>query len=510
MNLGVTSIKNTRAIPIVGVALLVALLAPARQGLAQVGWVVENPVVVTSFDGTRIVATFMLPDEASESNPVPVILQTNGWGTSRPQYPTAFNAGFLDSGYAIFSWDSRGFGESERKTHWNDPNWEVRDVQAILDYLGTREDILQDGPGDPRVGWIGGSYAGSIQWNTAAVEPRIDVITPRASGRDFARDMLPNGVYKFGIFAKSLQKPGRFSRPVVRVFDHLNTSFRLSREERDWLDERSSFTWVPKITTPTLVLAGTVDQAFPLQDALANYKTLLANGAPVKMVAYCGGHGQLCPYAGNDVGDPNAPRGTQPLWVSRLIAWLDRYLKQDPSVDTGAPIEWQAQDGYYYGSDEYPLPPTKVEEGKTVFTGLLGGPAKEASGEARVATRLKIYGPTPKSAPLFGRPVLNLKGTADKGRAYVYMSFLDQAPNGDVETIDEQTVPVTFRKGQSEFRMKFNALSWMLRKGHSIVLQVSTGTPGFRTPTHDRYEISFYATVSLPISKTSPDPVPLP
>ena len=46
------------------------------------GYQIEDNQVATSFDGTSIVYTLFLPDNASASNPVPAVLRTHGWGGS--------------------------------------------------------------------------------------------------------------------------------------------------------------------------------------------------------------------------------------------------------------------------------------------------------------------------------------------------------------------------------------------------------------------------------------------
>ena len=42
------------------------------------------------------------------------------------------------------------------------PGYEVADARALIDYLATRSDVIQDSPGDPRVGIAGGSYGGAL------------------------------------------------------------------------------------------------------------------------------------------------------------------------------------------------------------------------------------------------------------------------------------------------------------------------------------------------------------
>src|SRR5712691_1248375 len=83
-------------------------LIPATAGAYQIA---DNQTA-TSFDGTHIVYTLFMPDNASASNPVPVIMRTHGWGGTRETTATGFVKQLLDNGYGVLTWDSRGFGAS--------------------------------------------------------------------------------------------------------------------------------------------------------------------------------------------------------------------------------------------------------------------------------------------------------------------------------------------------------------------------------------------------------------
>ena len=137
--------------------LVMALSTPGR---AQDAVRIEDDIVVTSSDGTPIVATLMLPGGASAATPVPAVMGTHGWAGSRATTPSGLVAHLLERGYAVLTWDSRGFGESGGEANVGAPGFEVEDARALLTYLAGRPEILTDAPGDPRVGWIGGSNAG--------------------------------------------------------------------------------------------------------------------------------------------------------------------------------------------------------------------------------------------------------------------------------------------------------------------------------------------------------------
>src|SRR5687768_15792076 len=70
---------------------------------------IEDNIVIPSFDAEPIVGTLMLPPDASVTAPVPVVLRTHGWGQRRLRAPDPLMQRLLDSGYALFTWDSRGF-----------------------------------------------------------------------------------------------------------------------------------------------------------------------------------------------------------------------------------------------------------------------------------------------------------------------------------------------------------------------------------------------------------------
>src|ERR671919_762914 len=164
------------ALRVVVCTLLASPLVTVETGAAQTfdEITIEDPIIVESKDGTPIVATLMLPSGASAASPVPVVLQTHGWGGTRAKSPSGLLSVLLRRGYAVLTWDSRGFGESGGEANIGAPGFEVADARSLIDFVAKRPEILKDSPGDPRMGWIGGSNAAGVQFNTAAVDKRID------------------------------------------------------------------------------------------------------------------------------------------------------------------------------------------------------------------------------------------------------------------------------------------------------------------------------------------------
>ncbi len=367
-----------RKLSMFGVALLAALLTTAvvptsTPAAAQEAVRIEDPIVVTSFDGTPIVATLMLPPSAAPESPVPVVLETHGWAGTRRTTAGGIAGRLLDRGYALLTWDSRGFGQSGGVAGPGGPP-EVGDAMALIDYLATRPEILLDGPGDPRVGWIGGSNAGGVQINTAAVDHRIDAIVPEIAWGDLHRDLWPawapklawgEALYAGGLATAllyGLQSPagpqlGAFPPQLHLAQAEMLAVGRLDPATEQWFTERSTTLHSGAVTAPTLLIQGSIDTLFPLEDAFDNYRNLTAAGTPLKLVVYCSGHSLVgCRYGPNGNAD-DAVTG-EAVSAERILAWMDRWVRGDGSVDTGPGVEWQAQDGRYYSAASWPLPGT--------------------------------------------------------------------------------------------------------------------------------------------------------
>ena len=99
-------------------------------------------------------------------------------------------------GYNTLTWDPRGIGGSGGIVNFDSPDFEARDVQALIDFVGTTPEALLDGPNDPRVGMSGSSYGGAIQLATAALDSRIDAIVPDVTWHNLGTGFFPDGAMK--------------------------------------------------------------------------------------------------------------------------------------------------------------------------------------------------------------------------------------------------------------------------------------------------------------------------
>lgn len=506
-------------------AVLVAALVPTAAGAAEP--TIEDNIIVESFDGEPILATLMLPAGASASNPVPAVLKTHGWGGERDRAPNAFMQRLLDEGYAILTWDSRGFGDSGGEANVGSPQFEVKDAGALMDYLAERPEIQQDGPGDPRVGWIGGSNAAGVQFNTAALDHRVDAIVPEISWGLLTQDLNPRGVYKQGwgellytsglaaAMQDGLDSPagpqaGAYAQQIHDAYEQTHTDGQISDDIKKWFRQKSTVIRSAKIAAPTLIIQGSVDTLFPLEDAFTNYKHLVAAGTPVKLIAYCSGHTLGCSYPGGASGYPKGAGDKPPIFQDRIVAWLNRYVKGQ-NVATGAEVEWQAQDGYYYRAPRFPLPGAgyvslkRIDSGElTRVPGSTGGdgptdanpaPDEELGETAARARILRVSGP---AKPVLGIPKVKLRGKVAGDPAYVFFELVDVDKDGKRVSIDDQTMPLILKPGAVKRTVKLHGVAWKLVPGHRLELEITTGSSQYQS--RGSYTVRLKATTKLPIA----------
>src|SRR4051812_16477919 len=120
-------------------------------------------------------ATFFSPVGGGRA---PTVLLAHGFGGSKDD--TRSDAERLARrGYAVLTWSARGFGRSGGEITLDSPDYDVKDVRRLLDWLARRPEVRLDAPGDPRVGVAGQSYGGGVALMAAAYDHRVDAIAPQ-------------------------------------------------------------------------------------------------------------------------------------------------------------------------------------------------------------------------------------------------------------------------------------------------------------------------------------------
>jgi predicted acyl esterase len=383
------------------------------------------------------------PSTATKAHRKPAILTTNGFGGSKDDQADLAKA-FAGRGYVVLSYSGLGFGGSGCKITLDDPDWDGRAAKQLVTFLGggsratdgthvnyVRHDrTSHDGrhrKHDPRVGMVGGSYGGQVQFAVAGIDPRVDTIVPIITWNDLSYSLAPNntsfttpdgqgvrygtpGTEKigwtslfFGVgIADGIQyastDPSRnvgcpnFADQACPAKAQMDALGYPDQGTLDLARHASVSSYMSRIRIPTLLAQGEDDTLFDLQEAAATYRALRRQGTPVKMIWQSWGHsGGGTPAPGElDMAHPATSYEGQ-----RVAAWFAHYLK-GREVSTGPRFsyfrDWvpysgiatpafgtsshfpvgAAQPLYLSGSNALVTAKTSVTPGSATYANLLG------------------------------------------------------------------------------------------------------------------------------------------
>jgi ABC-2 type transport system ATP-binding protein len=461
-----------------------------------------SDLTVTSFDGTELRIHWFPTDAATGDEPAPTVLMGPGWGqpgdTSREGAALfgALGIGSMNAeGYNVLTWDPRGFGESTGTATVNAADKEGRDVQVLLDWVATQPEALSDGDGDPRVGMVGLSYGGGIQLTTAAIDCRVDAIVPGLAWNSLETSLFKSSTVKIGWagLLTTASAAGSVDPHSKNAYDEGMASGTISEENRDWFLARGPGDAVDDIDIPTLLVQGTVDTLFTLDEAVTVYRTLRENDVPTKMLWFCGGHGTCL----TDTGD-------QGRVAKASTAWLDRYLKGDEDVDTGPAVDIIDQDGTRWTGDDYPpasgSPITAEGDGTLQLTADGGsGPATGPTTSTSPLDGIVVaFTPAPAtnavnvpisagdtSTLVVGAPKLSFtyRGTVPDGVAptRVFAQLVDDERK---VVVGNQVTPieVTLDGASHEAEIDLEVVAQRLEPGQTLTLQLIATTTAYATP----------------------------
>lgn len=450
--------------------------------------------VVTSFDGTRIVVHFHPAGGQAGDRRAPTVLVGQGYphrADSRPDLDTPDRIGAATlraAGYNVLTWDPRGLGGSGGTVMFDSPDFEARDVSALIDFVAAQPEALLDGARDPRVGMSGSSYGGGIQFVGAAIDRRIDAIAPDIAWHSLPTSLFRDGAIKTGwltlicgggetaaladgiLFPAAGLQLGGTATELKRACLEALTGGPMSSASRQWLAARGPRDLIHRIRAPTLITQGTVDTLFPLTEAIANYDLLRRNDVSVKMLWYCGGHGE-CRTADTD-----------PRHVARAgLTWFARWLERDPGVDTGPAFEWMSDDGIWRAGPDYPLAPRGALDASGAgsldilpLDGIV--PRIPGSPGVRRAT-VRFASPT-TPGDVIGEPLLTLvyRGSARPARSFLYAQVVD---GGRVVGGQVTPIPVLLDGHTHTVRRSLEAVALRVRPQSDLRLQIVAATTAY-------------------------------
>jgi len=342
----------------------------------------------------HIEADLFKPHGASASNRVPTILTTNGFGGSKADQ-AGLGRAFAQRGYAVLSYTGLGFPDSGCKVSLDDPAVDGVAASHLVTFLGgggnapyssLDEAGARGGAGtlavdfsqldniaahDPRVGMIGGSYGGQIQFATAGTDSRVDTLVPLITWNDLRYSLAPNNTTQtrgvtyadqapgtekigwsslfFGVgVADGVQGAGidptrevgcpNFVLEACQAKATLDTLGYPTTQTYALTDRVSVGHYLDRVNVPTFLIQGQNDTLFNLQEAVATYKGLKARKVPVSMAWQSWGH------SGGMKGNSGAAPGELDLSGAhiedtylglRIKNWFDHYLKGVKAAPTG-------------------------------------------------------------------------------------------------------------------------------------------------------------------------------
>jgi ABC-2 type transport system ATP-binding protein len=481
---------------------------------------VASDWTITSFDATEIRAHWFPASGATAQHPDPTVLMGPGWGMSGE---TKSSQGLLggqpisnlnDAGYNVLTWDPRGFGQSTGTIEVDSASYEGRDVSRLIDWVATLPGVELDGPGDPRMGMVGGSYGGGIQFTTAARDCRVDAIVPEIAWHSLATSLDKANTPKTGWSdLLYVAAPSNHLDPhITQAYQDQHATGLISATDRQWFVDRGPADLMRDVKIPTLILQGTVDTLFTLDEAVANYQILKSNGVPVHMVWFCGGHGICLTNQGN------------PKFLEQVTrSWLDRWVKRIPSVATGPRVDIIDQRGARYGTTDYPVPTTaSISANGSGMLQLVdaggAGPVVPPSGntdplgpfvdkitpaKASNAVNVAIRAPSQRSL-VVGAPLVTIsyRGTVASG-AMPTRIFAQLIDNNSGLALGNQVTPIEVTlDGQSHTTtVRLETVVQAMLPGHPLALQLVATTVAYAKPRLGGSVIFEKVHVSLPVAR---------
>jgi putative CocE/NonD family hydrolase len=378
------------------------------------GYEVERDVRIVTADGVELSTDIYHPDVAG---PVPTLMQRTCYDKD-VMAPWIGITDAVEHGYRVVFQDCRGSGKSTGDAGFFE---EAADGRTTGDWIAEQPWF------DGRLGTFGGSYMTFTQWAFASTKPpylkamsislgAADRTTAWFPGNSFAFDMCLSWSRSrlLGV-GESFAKPEETAQALQSGFDHLplgeadvvGAGLKIPWWQ-DWMDHphgdpywseldfRDTLDW---LSIPVMFLDGWYD--YPLPHLLRDHATFDRTGSPHKLVVGPWVH------AG---GDPDVSRTAE-------LAWFDRWLKGDESVDTGAAVSifvmpdvgwrdlpsWpppsQQQRLYLQPSGALSSAPAPEGAGATLFTYDPANPTPSLGG---TALRPEIAGPM-DNAPLEAR-----------------------------------------------------------------------------------------------------------
>ena len=258
-----------------------------------------------SFDGVEIPAIYYLPHQASAENKVPAMVWVHGGpgGQTRQNFSSLMQY-MVNQGYAVLAVNNRGSsGYGKTFYQMDDKNHGEKDLQDCVEgknWLATQLEIDGD-----KIGIIGGSYGGYMTMAALTYAPEeFDV-----------------GVNLFGVtnWMRTLKSiPPYWESFREALYKELGDPFSADSVR---LKRISPLFHTDKVTKPLIVLQGSKDPRVLQVESDEIVAGVRKNGVPVEYVLF------------EDEGHGFIKKENQIEAYSKIVEFLDKYLKEDKPID---------------------------------------------------------------------------------------------------------------------------------------------------------------------------------
>ncbi|MEP6665943.1 MAG: CocE/NonD family hydrolase [Nocardioidaceae bacterium] len=343
---------------------------------------VTIPVRIGPKNATKctIAADLYRPTGVGRRHRAPAILTTNGFGGAKNDANQAgIGKGFAQEGYVVLSYSGLGFGGSGCRIYLDSPSYDGKAGKQLVSVLAGAKRafwaksgngfrihyVAKEHRGDPRVGMIGGSYGGQIQYAVAMQDRRVDALIPIITWNDLSYSLAPNntslhrgvtyatpGVHKKqwtsfffavgiedGISGSSVD-PQRntgcpnFDQRACQAKAQLEAQGYPNATTRRFARHASVSSYMSRIKAPTLLVQGQNDTLFNLQEAVATYQGLRKHGTPTRMVWQSWGHSMGGTPAAGEI-DLGAKSIRDSYLGRRFLHWMDHYVRGNHAAPIG-------------------------------------------------------------------------------------------------------------------------------------------------------------------------------
>jgi ABC-2 type transport system ATP-binding protein len=405
----------------------------------------RQDVSIPMDDGVPIAATLYLPDGTPPPGGWPAIVVLHGLGGTRQQMNALIEGyGLTGLGYALLTFDARGFGESGGLVGLDGPR-EVADTRAVRDWLAARPDVS-----DTKVGALGVSYGGGAVFNSLVAGVPWAAVATISTWVDLYSALMPQGLAKSGaVVALAASIPPARRDPSLDAAGAAALTGNAAAVKQ-WADARSSLPALGSVTTPVFMAQGRRDFLFGLDQGTRAYARLRGPKA-----LYVGLHGHA---------PSTFPAADTGYLLTKVRAWFDCYLRE-----TGCD---GAQSSVYLVPETFagqavrrgtlpPVSPTFVSfPGVTTFAQK--GKAVRTAGRQRNAIEI------------FGTPTLQTTVAASGGWSRLVAVLTARTPTGREIVVGAGGVPTA--TGADRVTIRLSSQATFVPKGSRFTVTLASSS----------------------------------